>query len=867
MRLLALDGNSIINRAFYGVKPLTTRDGLYTNALFGFLNIFLRLREQTGAEHAAAAFDLSAPTFRHRLYEGYKAGRKGMPDELYQQMPLLKELLTLLGVTVVETEGYEADDILGTLAAAAERAGGECFIATGDRDALQLVDEKVSVLLTATKMGRPETTLYDPAAIREKYGLEPARLIDLKALMGDASDRIPGVPGVGEKTALDLLHRFGSLDGVYENLSSPTIRESLRRKLADGRDSAYLSRTLGTISREAPVPLDMATYALSPMREAELTRLLVRLEFFSFLDRLGLDPSLAEASPLQEGAAQTPASSALTMVENVSPADFVTGEPPRLDLLAEWEGEALTALWAVRRSEDGVLESARFSQGKGLEEAAALLCDETVHKRTHDLKPLAAALLKKGRRPAGFVMDTLLAAYLLNPLSSDYSLNLLASEYGVPLPAAESPHPLLPLLPAVADVLAAQISREGQDQLLSTMELPLAVTLADMENAGFAADAAGIRAFGELLQTQIGDCQKAIFDAVGHELNLNSPKQLAAALFDELGLPAKKKTKTGYSTNAEVLEELRDAHPAVATLLDYRMLQKLKSTYCDGLIKVIGSDSRIHSSFNQTETRTGRISSAEPNLQNIPVRQELGREMRRFFHAQEGWTLVDADYSQIELRVLAHMASDSAMIAAFNSGEDIHRITAAQVFSVPEDLVTPLMRSRAKAVNFGIVYGISAHSLSQDIGVSHSEAKAYIDGYLAHYASVADFMDRLIEEARSRGYAETLFGRRRPLPELKAGNAATRSFGERVARNMPIQGTAADIIKLAMVRVYNRLRAEGLRSRLILQVHDELIVEAPLEEAEYAANLLREEMEGAACLSVRLAADVHTGVTWYDAKG
>ncbi|MCI9415252.1 MAG: DNA polymerase I [Clostridiales bacterium] len=874
MRLLALDGNSIINRAFYGVKPLTTKDGLYTNALFGFLNIFLKLREQTGADHIAAAFDLPAPTFRHKLYDEYKAGRKGMPDELHQQLPLLKELLTLLGVTVVEAEGYEADDILGTLSAAAEEAGGECFIATGDRDSLQLVDGQVFVLLAATKMGRPETTVYDPAAIREKYGLEPSQLIDLKALMGDASDHIPGVPGVGEKTALDLMHKFGSLDGVYANIASPDIRDSLRKKLTEGKDSAYLSQKLGAINREVPVSTDMGDYAVSPVRTGELVRLLTRLEFFSFMDRLGLDPAAADL-PAEEGAgptAQTPAPAALTVVEGASPRDFLTGEPAHLDLLAEYAGGALAALWTVRQTAGGAVEAARFEAGQdGYDELSALLRNGTIPKRTHDLKPLSAALLKAGNVPAGFVMDTLLAAYLLNPLGSDYGLERLSQEYGVTPPAEGEELPaaakLASLLPAVADRLEREIAEREQGELLRGMEIPLAVVLANMENEGFAADGAGIEEFGRLLQTRLEECQRVIYDAVGYEFNLNSPKQLAVALFEDLGLPAKKKTKTGYSTNAEVLEGLREAHPAVATLLDYRMLQKLKSTYCDGLIKVIGADGRIHSSFNQTETRTGRISSTEPNLQNIPVRQELGRELRRFFRAREGWTLVDADYSQIELRVLAHMAGDPTMTSAFNNGDDIHRITAAQVFGVPEEMVTPLMRSRAKAVNFGIVYGIGAHSLSQDIGVSFGEAKTYIEEYLAHYASVAGFMDRMIAEAKEKGYAETLFGRRRPLPELNAGNGVTRSFGERVARNMPIQGTAADIIKLAMVRVCDRLRAEGLRSRLILQVHDELIVEAPLDEAERAAVLLREEMEGAANLSVKLSADVHTGTTWYDAKG
>lgn len=864
MQLLVLDGNSIINRAFYGIKLLTTKDGQYTNALYGFLNIFQKLREQVRPDHIAAAFDLSAPTFRHQAYDAYKAGRKGMPDELAQQLPILKEILTLMGCAVVEKEGYEADDILGTLACAAAALGGDCCIATGDRDSLQLVGEHVTVLLASTKMGRPETTVYDMEAIREKYGMEPERLIDLKALMGDASDNIPGVPGVGEKTALDLLHRFHSLDEIYDNLDTLDIRDSLRQKLASGKDSAFLSRRLGTICREAPIDTDMSAYALRPVRQEELARLFARLEFFSFIEKMGLSaPSSSSAPELEPSPVQTQAT--------------VGGREWMEELLLDSRKEQrLDVLYTP--AEDGYVcvakgnRIARLPVSDGLDnELIRQLCSPEICKRTHDSKPLYALLLRRGQQPEGFDMDTLLAAYLLNPLASGYDLPRLAQEYGIPLPVADGSVPEVAvqavLLPPVAERLEKEIVSAGLSHLLRDIEIPLALVLADMENVGFAADGPGIAEFGSLLQSRIHDIQRHIYEAVGYEFNLNSPKQLAKALFEDLGLPAKKKTKSGYSTNAEVLEGLRDAHPAVAMLLDYRMLAKLKSTYCDGLIKVIGSDGRIHSSFNQTETRTGRISSTEPNLQNIPVRQELGREMRRFFRAREGWVLCDADYSQIELRVLAHMSGDVTMIDAFNNELDIHRITASQVFGVPEELVTPLMRSRAKAVNFGIVYGIGAHSLSQDIGVSYGEAKRYIEEYLRHYGAVAGFMDRMIGQAKECGYAQTLFGRRRPLPELKASNGVTRSFGERVARNMPIQGTAADIIKIAMIRVYRRLRREGLEARLILQVHDELIVEAPETEADKVSAILQEEMESAADLKVRLAAEVHVGKTWYDAKG
>ena len=867
MRLLVLDGNSILNRAFYGIKLLTTKDGQYTNALVGFLNIFQKLRDLTGPDRIAVAFDRKAPTFRHQRYEAYKAGRKGMPEELASQLPVMKELLGLMGCTVVELDGYEADDILGTLSAAAVRQGGDCFIATGDRDALQLVDDKVTVLLAATKMGRPDTSAYDIPAIQEKYGLLPAQLIDLKALMGDASDNIPGVPGVGEKTALGLLHTFHSLDELYAHIDSPDIRDGVRSKLIAGKDSAYLSRELGTICREAPVETDMDAYAVRPVNREALARLMARLEFFKLMEKMGLQEPLPTPEAAPDGPSR-PESLSL-----ISPEELLAcvSSSRKLDVLLTAEDGEPAAFWGIAETGTG-RAAARFGAGEaGYASFLALLRDDTVDKRTNDVKALTSLL--RGEVPeAGPVlrqvtMDTMLAGYLLNPLASGYELTRLAQEYDVPPAAAKGVPAEAAVFSGVADRFEQELGEREMGGLLRDMEIPLAGVLADMESLGFEVDGQGIADFGAVLEERIATIQQQITEAVGYAFNLNSPKQLAVALFEDLGLPAKKKTKTGYSTSAEVLESLRNAHPVVEMLLDYRTLSKLKSTYCDGLLKVIGPDGRIHSSFNQTETRTGRISSTEPNLQNIPVRQELGRELRRFFRAREGWVLCDADYSQIELRVLAHMAGDPTMIEAFNTGADIHRITASQVFDVPEEMVTPLMRSRAKAVNFGIVYGIGAHSLSQDLHVSYAEAKTYIEEYLRHYGAVAGFMDRLIEEAKTCGYAKTLYGRRRPLPELRASNGVTRSFGERVARNMPIQGTAADIIKVAMVRVHRRLSEEGLQARLILQVHDELIVEAPEGEAERAAALLKEEMEGAAALSVKLAADVNIGKTWYDAKG
>ena len=840
MRYLIIDGNSIVNRAFYGVKALTTKEGLYTNALFGFINILQHLREQCAPDAIAVAFDVHAPTFRHKLYDAYKAGRRGMPDELRAQMPLLKELLDRMGIVRIEVEGYEADDILGTLSAAVTAEGGECYLATGDRDALQLVDEHVTVLLAATRAGRSETERMTPEAVQEKYGLTPDRLIDLKALMGDSSDNIPGVAGVGEKTAVDLLKAFGSLDGLYAAVETAEMRESVRQKLIRDRDMAYLSRTLGTILRDAPIGVTPADCLPRPVDREGLAALLVRLEFFRFLEKWELDVPTPVAAAEAVPAVELCGDEALLSVLTAASAD----------ILFDGEGVFVHAGDVYARISD----------------TAALLPlieDPGVSKRTHDYKALCARLLPQGVTPRGFVCDTLLAAYLLNPLSSDYSLSRLCAEYGAPAPE-DAP---LTAFVMLADILDGRIAEQGQTALLTDIEIPLALVLADMERLGFAVDSEGIAAFGQALDGRIEAARQAVYDAVGYEFNLNSPKQLGVALFEDLGLPAGKKTKSGYSTGADVLEKLRGEYPVVEQLLTYRSLAKLRSTYCDGLLAVVGDDGRIHSSFNQTETRTGRISSAEPNLQNIPVRQELGRELRRFFHAAPGCVLLDADYSQIELRVLAHMSGDPTMTAAFQNGDDIHRITAAQVFGVPEEMVTPLMRSRAKAVNFGIVYGIGPYSLSQDIGVSFGEAKAYIDGYLRHYGAVSAFMEGLIRFATDNGYAETLFGRRRPTPELRTGNAMTRGFGERVARNTPLQGTAADIIKIAMVRVHRRLAAEGLRARLILQVHDELIVEAPAEEAERAAAILTEEMEHAVALSVPLSVDTHSGKTWYDAKG
>ena len=855
MKLLVLDGNSILNRAFYGIRLLSTKDGLFTNGIYGFLTIFHRLLTETEPEAVAVAFDLRAPTFRHKEYAGYKANRKGMPPELAQQMPTLKELLKLLGYRLVECEGFEADDILGTLAKTCEKEACECILATGDRDSLQLVGPHVTVRLASTKMGQPQVTVYDEAKIKEDYGVTPKEMIEIKAIQGDSSDCIPGVAGIGPKGAGQLIQAYHSIDYIYGHLDSLEIRDTMRKKLAEGKESAYLSHGLGTICTDAPIDTNLQNYIPQNRDAAGAARLMAKLEFFKLIEKLGLnvpaetpEPNAAQASSAQL-AENTDETALLKKLKASSRADFTV----------EYQDGVIASLLV---STDGTVYPV-----KNAETIHKILADETIRKSTHNIKPLYAALDQKGETLAGPVFDTMLAGYLLNPSASGYEPLRLAQEYGVPVPDG-IPDEAKPaaIMPALTDALERKIAENGQTDLLGKIELPLARVLARMENVGFAVDADGIGSFGKALDEKIGEMQKQIYSAVGYEFNINSPKQLGEAFFEKLGLPHGKKTKSGWSTSAAVLEKLRYESPAVELVLSYRTLAKLKSTYCDGLLKVVAPDGRIHSSFNQTETRTGRISSTEPNLQNIPVRTELGREMRRFFVARPGWVLVDADYSQIELRVLAHVANDKNMIQAFRDNDDIHRRTAAQVFHLPEQMVTPIMRSRAKAVNFGIVYGIGAFSLSQKIKVSVAEAKQYIADYLAHFSGVDEYMKRVVDEAKEKGYAETMFGRRRYLPELVSSNHNLRAFGERVARNMPIQGAAADIIKIAMVRVENRLAEEKMKSRLILQVHDELIVESPAEEAEKAAALLTEEMQNAVSLAVPLTVDAKVGRTWYEAK-
>ena len=854
MRLLVIDGNSILNRAFYGIRPLTTKDGQFTNAIYGFLTMLTKLKNEENPDAVAIAFDLKTPTFRHKAYSGYKATRKGMPPELASQMAPLKELLKLLGYKIVTCEGYEADDILGTFATACENSDDECVIATGDRDSLQLVSDKTSVHLCTNK----DDILYTPEKIMEDYGVTPLELIEIKAIQGDSSDNIPGVAGIGPKGAGDLIKKYHTVEYIYDHIDELDIKDGVRNKLKNSKENAILSRMLGEICRTAPIDTEVQKYVVNMENPAECARYMAKLELFSLIEKFGLN----ETEVPQEKHTEV---KSLEVIENEDNNVLLENiaEFGKLYFNAEFSDKELKIF--------AFLYEGKVYLSKNKELFEKLLCDEKIEKYTRNSKSIFAYADRNGFEIKSLVFDVELAAYLLEPSSKDYSDENLCKLNEIELPTTENEeykkYRALAVYDFLCEKLNSEIKANEQEKLLVDIEIPLANVLAKMENIGFDVDRQGIEDYGKMLSEQIKSLEKSIYESSGTQFNINSPKQLGKVLFEDLGLPCKKKTKSGYSTNAEVLEGLRYEHPVVEMVLQYRTLAKLNSTYCEGLLKVIGDDGRIHSSFNQTETRTGRISSTEPNLQNIPVRTELGREMRRFFCAREGWVLVDADYSQIELRVLAHIAHDKNMIEAFKNNDDIHAITASQVFGMPLDMVTPIMRSRAKAVNFGIVYGIGAFSLAKDIGVSNKEASTYIKNYLSHYSGVDEYMKNVVEKAKQDGYVETMFGRRRYLPELTSGKHILRAFGERVARNMPIQGTAADIIKIAMVKVNDRIKSEGLKARLILQVHDELIVEAPQEESEIVAKLLQEEMENAVSLDVPLTADAAIGKTWYDAKG
>ncbi len=850
MRILVVDGNSIVNRAFYGIRPLTNKDGQFTHAIYGFLTMLNKIQNEENPDAVAIAFDLKAPTFRHKAYSLYKANRKGMPPELASQMPPLKELLGLLGYKIVTCEGYEADDILGTFASACDKSGDECVIATGDRDSLQLASDKTTIHLCTNK----QDIRYTPEKIMEDYGVTPSELIEIKAIQGDTSDNIPGVAGIGPKGAGDLIQKYHSVQYIYDHLDELDIKDGVRKKLTASKENAIMSRMLGEICRTAPVDTDISAYTVEIKDRQACADYMAKLELFSLMEKYGL-------TDIPQTEVKAEEAQKLEVVENEINIPIKNND--KLYLSFEISDKELKAF--------AVLIDGKVYTSRDADLFDDILKNPGLKKYTRGSKALFAYADKKGFEAAAIGFDTELAAYLLNPSEKDYSDEHLCMIYDVALPVTDDEdkkqYRALAVYDKLCEKLEYEIKANEQQKLLEEIEIPLAKVLAKMENVGFAVDRQGIADYGSMLSQQIDELEKTIYGQAGGQFNINSPKQLGKVLFEDLGLPVKKKTKSGYSTNAEVLESLRYDNPIVDNVLRYRALAKLNSTYCEGLLKVIADDGRIHSSFNQTETRTGRISSTEPNLQNIPVRTELGREMRKFFCAKDGWLLVDADYSQIELRVLAHISGDENMIEAFKNNDDIHAITASQVFNMPLEMVTPLMRSRAKAVNFGIVYGIGAFSLGKDIGVSMREASQYIKNYLAHYSGVDDYMKRVVERAKLDGYVETMFGRRRYLPELSTGKAMMRAFGERVARNMPIQGTAADIIKIAMVRVDERLKRENMQARLILQVHDELIVEAPEAESEKAAKILQEEMENAVALSVPLTADAAIGKTWYDAKG
>ncbi len=913
MKLMILDGNSVINRAFYGVRLLSTRDGQFTNAIYGFLNILQRMEQEEQPDAVCVAFDLHGPTFRHLQYDGYKATRHGMPEELRQQMPVMKDVLRALNIPIYACQGWEADDVIGTVSRICREDGWDCVIVTGDRDSLQLVNERVSVKLVVTKGGQTTATRYTPELFSQEYGFEPIKLIDLKSLMGDSSDNIPGVAGVGPKTATDLLLKYGSLDGVYANLSRENMKGKLYDKLESGKESAYLSYDLATIRLNAPIEFSPEDAVRKAPDKKALYDLFLKLEFVKLIDKYQLRKAAfeEEAAPEEE----KPVEKTVTVSIPKTFAEIAWRQDG--SVLAVRADEALSLI-AVDDSENMTVFS-RDLLGEDWIMVLKKLFSGSYPIWTHGSKSLIRGLLEQGIEGFDPAFDTEVAAYLLDAARGKYELAQLSMQYwNTELPTEaqilekmecgdkprlsaddqvlschseeqsdeESQKKILrsaqndktaaakcavleseaTAIRALVPILLEKMKEQGLEALYFDIDLPLCRVLAGMEHTGILLDSEMLHRFDAMLKERISVCQSEIFRYAGEEFNVNSTKKLGEILFEKLGLPAGKKTKTGYSTNVEVLEKLRGKHPIIEEIMAYRMLTKLQSTYADGLLKVVDRDGRVRTTFQNTVTSTGRLSSTDPNLQNIPVRTELGSEIRRMFVPQDGWVLVDADYSQIELRVLAHMADDKAMQAAFLSGEDVHRVTASQVFNVPLDEVTPQMRRNAKAVNFGIVYGISEFSLAEDIGVSRWEAREYIDSYLSRYHGVRDFMKNTVEKAKQDGYVSTLYGRRRWLPELHDGKYMVRQAAERMAMNAPIQGTAADIIKLAMLRVDRALKTEGLQARLVLQVHDELIVECPGFEAEAVMQLVTREMEAAAKLAVPLKAEAHMGGSWYEAK-
>ena len=842
MKLLILDGNSVINRAFYGVKPLTNREGLFTHAIYGFLNILERMEKEEQPEAICVAFDLHGPTFRHLKYDGYKATRHGMPEELAMQMPVMKDVLRAMNIPIYECQGWEADDVIGTVGRICSNNDWECVIVTGDRDSLQLIDQNVHVKLVISKAGQTSATLYTEEKFREEYGFEPKKLIDLKALMGDSSDNIPGVAGVGPKTATDLLLKFGSLDGVYENIEDKSIRPKLREKLVNDKENAYLSYDLATIRPEAPIDFEPKDAIVQPYNRPELYNLFQKLEFVRLIDKYGLRGVAVETTKNEMKAVSLPRVD--SMPDDVtSCAVYVAGDG---SIGYAWDKGVL-----VQTPMEAQMNTIYLGTK-----------DVILHDSKTTMHRLDGMYITNGN----CVFDTALAAYDLNPSQSDYPVSKLATNFLGMSVEDEDAAACAEALWNLRGVLEAELKDKGMEKLYQEIELPLCDVLYRMEKRGISIDRGQLVQFGEMLSKRIADCEEIIFSYSDGKFNINSTKQLGELLFEKLQLPPVKKTKTGYSTNADVLEKLKNKHPIIPVIMDYRMLTKLKSTYADGLIKEIQEDGRIHTTFQNLVTATGRLSSTEPNLQNIPVRTDLGAEIRKMFVPKAGCVLVDADYSQIELRVLAHIAEDKTMQEAFCAGMDIHTATAAQVFGVSMENVTPLQRRHAKAVNFGIVYGISEFSLADDIGVSRYEARDYIDNYLTNYRGVRTYMKKVVEDAKAIGYTETMYGRKRYIPELKSSNFNVRSGAERIALNTPIQGTAADLIKLAMIRVERTLNDNFPEAELLLQVHDELIVECPENIASQVAELVSREMQNVAQLSVPLTAEAKFGKSWFDAK-
>ena len=879
-KLVLIDGHSILNRAFYGVPDLTNAAGLHTNAIYGFLNILFKILDEESPDYLTVAFDVKAPTFRHEMFKEYKGTRKPMPEELREQVPVMKEVLQAMGIRIIEQAGYEADDLLGTIAKRAEAEGIDVSLVSGDRDLLQIATDRIRIRIPKTKGGRTEIENYYAADVEAKYQVNPVQFIDLKALMGDTADNIPGVPKVGEKTATDLMVQFGSLDGIYEHIDEVT-KKSVKESLIQNKDLAYLSRELATIKLDSPL-----TYTLEEARVGNFFNeasyiLFKKLEFKNLLNKF------------EKGVSNEEISASFHLVENLAEVEalftrVLSDKDRQIGLKVVKEaarhGELLGVALHLQEEGSFLVLKQGFLTEDYLKEKIALLGAQC-RIATADIKSEYAYLQAQD---TDRFFDVILAAYLLNPLKNDYTVEDIANEYlNLMLPEKgqafgrlsfkdalnEKPEDFLryccfeAYVCAQAAVCLQQKLEETQmDRLMREIEMPLTLVLFSMEEEGIRVNPEALKDYGEALSGKITELEQEIYSEAGCEFNINSPKQLGEILFEKMGLPGGKKTKTGYSTAADVLEKLSGEYPVVKHILEYRGLTKLKSTYADGLAAYIEDENRIHSTFNQTITATGRISSTEPNLQNIPIRMELGRQIRKVFIPKDGYCFMDADYSQIELRVLASMSGDERLIEAYRSHADIHRTTASQVFHIPFEEVTDLQRRNAKAVNFGIVYGISSFGLSEDLSISRKEAAAYIEQYFETYPQVKQFIDSLVKDAKKNGYAVTLYGRRRPVPELFSSNFMQRSFGERVAMNSPIQGTAADIIKIAMIRVFQRLKKEGLKSKLILQVHDELLIETALEEEEQVRMILEEEMVHASSLAVELEIDLHVGINWYEAK-